>query len=163
MRHRLWASTAAALTALAFSAGTFAYAGPALKVHPDSFTVDGIVLGKAIDEAEMDGLRGGYLGVYFSVLFEGTWDDLGNYNANLTSGGNVGTGDPASLSSSLPAGTDVRIQANAGQFGNTRGIFQITQVPGDNNIVQSNMIININIVQVPGTSITDVMGLLPWN
>lgn len=127
-------------------------------VHPDRLEVNGKVIGKAIGETEMNSLRGGYMGFYFSVFFEGFWDTLGNYNANLTTGDTP----PGGISSSnLPPNTAVQIQASVGELGNARGIFQITQVPGSGNIVQNTLLVNIQIIQMLGNTIPN-LPTLPW-
>jgi hypothetical protein len=130
-----------------------------MKLNADTLEVNGEVLGYAVSEAEMDGKRGTFLGCYFSVLFEGYWDTLGNYNASLLTDMN-GTTSP-DLSASLPAGTQVNIQAAVSGIGDTRGVFQITQVPGSGNVVTSNLIINIQIIQVLGNSLQNLTSLLP--
>lgn len=125
------------------------------KLNSDSLEVNGEVLGEAVTEEEMDGKRGTYMGFYFSVFFEGAWDTLGNSTANLVTNTNAGT---SGLSSSLPAGTQVNIQATVSGISDTRGIFQITQVPGSGNVVTSNLIINIQIVQVLGNTLQNLNG-----
>jgi hypothetical protein len=106
----------------------------------------------------LDNIRGTYMGFNFSVLFEGFWDSLGNYNAVLVTGGNTPPGN--SIVPSLP-NAEVSIQASVGDFGNTRGIYYITQVPGSGNLVQSNLLINIQVIQVMGDTIPN-LPTLPW-
>ncbi|MBI5026962.1 MAG: C39 family peptidase, partial [Nitrospirae bacterium] len=103
-------------------------AGAFVGIYSDRLEVNGEVLGKAINEKEMNSLRGTYMGFNFSVLFEGWWDTLGNYNATLVTGGNTGTAGSIAKAS-LPEGTQVNIQASVGDLGGSKGIFQITQVP----------------------------------
>lgn len=133
--------------------------GAFIGVHQDRLEIEGEVLGKAIDVAEMDNIRGTYMGFYFSVLFEGFWDNLGNYDAVLITGGNTPPGNTTALN--LPPNTEVSIQASVGDFGDTRGIFFITQVPGSDNLVQSNLLINIQVIQVMGDTIPN-LPTLPW-
>lgn len=125
-----------------------------MKLNSDSLEVNGEILGEAVTEEEMDGKRGTFMGFYFSVLFEGFWDTLGNYNANLVTNTNGST--PPNLSSSLPSGTQVNIQASVSGIGETKGVFMITQVPGSGNVVTSNLIINIQIVQVLGNNLQNL-------
>lgn len=132
-----------------------------LEVGPERLETNGKILGDVISEAEMDHLRGGYMGFHLSVLFEGGWDTLGNANGALTTDA-TGPGNPAGANlPALPAGTAVNIQATVGEMAGARGIFQITQVPGSGNVVTSNMIINIQIVQVPEAVLSN-LPLLPW-
>ncbi len=132
---------------------TLAPAWASIKLSPDRFEVDGEVLGEAVSEAELDQSRGAYLGVNFSVLFEGFWDTLGNYNANLiTNTTGTSSSSLGAALNSLPPNTAVQIQATVGGFGPAKGIFQITQVPGSGNIVSSTLVINIQIIQVLGAN-----------
>ena len=128
-----------------------------MKLNSDTLEVNGEVLGEAVTEEEMDGKRGTYMGFYFSVLFEGYWDSLG-YNATLITDTNAST--PANISSAaIPPGTQVNIQASVSGIGDTKGIFMITQVPGSGNVVTSNLIINIQIVQVLGNTLQNLNSL----
>jgi len=93
-------------------------------------------------EESLQEIRGGYMGVYFQVVFTGFWDNLG-HNVSILEGDSNSefSADPvASLS-----GTNVRSIALIGGFNGANGIFQINQVPGSNNIIENNLIININI------------------
>jgi hypothetical protein len=128
-----------------------------MKLNSDSLEVNGEVLGEAVTEEEMDGKRGTFMGFYFSVLFEGFWDTLRNYNANLIT--NTNGNNTTNLSSSLPSGTQVNIQASVSGIGETKGVFMITQVPGSGNVVTSNLIINIQIVQVLGNTLQNLNSL----
>jgi len=93
-------------------------------------------------EESLQEMRGGYMGVYFQVIFTGYWDNLGHSVSILEGDSNSEfSADPvASLS-----GTNVRSIALIGGFNGANGIFQINQVPGSNNIIENNLIININI------------------
>ncbi len=133
-----------------------------IKLDPDRFEMDGEVLGESVSEAELDDSRGAYLGINFSVLFEGFWDSLGNYNANLITNSNAGTGTTrstgvASNIPNIPPNTAVKIEASVGGFGPAKGIFQVTQVPGTGNVVSNTMIINIQIIQVLGNTVQNIL------
>jgi hypothetical protein len=130
-----------------------------MRLGPEGLEVDGEVLGTAIEEKNMEDMRGGYLGVSFSVLFEGTWDTLGNYNASLITGGNVGPGSAGTTipPSSLPPNTAVKIEASIGSLGGGRGIFQITQVPGSGNVINNTLLVNIQIIQVLGNTVPTII------
>ena len=127
-----------------------------MKLNPQNLEVNGEILGEAVTEEEMDGKRGTFMGFYFSVLFEGFWDSLGNYQASLLTNTNANNAPPPDFTSALPPGTQVNIQASVSGIGNARGIFQITQVPGSGNIVTSNLIINIQVVQVLGNTLQNL-------
>jgi hypothetical protein len=129
-----------------------------MRLGPEGLEVDGEVLGTAIEEKNMKDMRGGYLGISFSVLFEGFWDTLGNYNASLITGGNVGPGSAGTTipPSSLPPNTAVKIEASIGSLGGGRGIFQITQVPGSGNVINNTLLVNIQIIQVLGNTIPTI-------
>jgi hypothetical protein len=127
-----------------------------MKLNSHNLEVNGEVLGEAVTEEEMDGKRGTFMGFYFSVLFEGYWDTLGNYQASLLTNTNASSAAPPDLTSTLPAGTQVNIQATVGGMGNSQGIFQITQVPGSGNIVTNNLIINIQVLQTLGNTLQNL-------
>lgn len=130
-----------------------------IKLGPDKLEIDGEVLGEAVTEQEMEGSRGKFLGVYFSVTFQGSWDSLGNYNATLLTNGNTGS-NGTTASNYLPPNTAVKIEASVGGLDGAKGIFQITQVPGSGNIVTSTLLINIQIIQVLGNTFQNLQGIL---
>jgi hypothetical protein len=129
-----------------------------MKISSDRLEVNGEVLGEAVTEEVMDQERGTYMGFYFSVLFEGFWDTLGNYNATLLTNTNAATD---ALMASLPEGTQVNISASVSGLGNNTGVFTIVQVPGSGNIVTTNLILNIQIVQVLGNTVQNLTSLFP--
>ena len=94
-------------------------------------------------EESLQEIRGGYMGVYFQVVFTGFWDNLG-HNVSILEGNSNSdfSSDPVvSLS-----GTNARSIALIGGFNGANGIFQINQVPGSNNFIENNLIINITII-----------------
>jgi len=129
-----------------------------MKIYSDRLEVNGQVLGEAVTPEVMDETRGTYMGFYFSVLFEGFWDTLGNYNATLLTNTNAATD---ALMASLPEGTEVNISASVSGLGNNTGVFTIVQVPGSGNIVTTNLILNIQIVQVLGNTVQNLTSLFP--
>lgn len=138
-----------------------------VEVRPDRLEIEGKMLGKAINETEMDEIRGGYMGFSFSVVFKGWWDSLGNagalFQSNGAVSGNSGTAGSASNSiptNNLPANTAVNIQATVGGMGAARGIFQITQVPGSNNLVNNTLNVNIQIIQLLGNSLANLPNIM---
>jgi len=130
-----------------------------MKLGPEGLEVDGEVLGTPIEEKNMEDMRGGYLGINFSVLFEGFWDTLGNFNANLITNGGTGSGSAGTTipPSSLPPNTAVKIEASIGDLGGGKGIFLITQVPGSGNIVNNTLLVNIQIIQVLGNTLPTML------
>lgn len=106
---------------------------------------------QALSESELDDMRGGYTGVYFTITFKGFWDTLGNMSATLDYSGNAPQGAIASSST----GDAVNVHASVGEdaFGNSRGIFLITQVPGNQNIVQAAIVIDLTILNIFDSSI----------
>lgn len=132
----------------------------AIRVGNDHLEIGGEVLGQAMSEEEMEGKRGAFLGVQFAVLFEGFWDTLGNSGSTLLSSTeNTGTGTTNTYTAP-PPGTAVKIEAYVGGFGTSRGIYQITQVPGSGNVVTSNLVVNIRVIQVLGDSLSSLSSLL---
>ena len=124
------------------------------EVFPDRIEEEGLVIARAVDEEELGEMRGGYMGISFSVLLEGYWDNLGNHILNTDM-----PDDPGPLPV-LPG--QVQIQAGIGGLYGARGIFQIVQVPGSNNVVNTNMIVNISVIQIMGQSLANISNLLPW-
>ena len=114
-----------------------------------------------VKKESLQEIRGGYMGVYFQVVFTGFWDNLGHSVSILE-------GDSNSDFSSDPvvslSGTNARSIALIGGFNGANGIFQINQVPGSNNIIENNLIININIFiteQITGSFIKEMMWGIP--
>lgn len=124
----------------------------AAEVFPDRIEDRGVVIAQAVSEDELRGMRGSYMGIYFSVLFEGYWDNMGNSFSDTT-------GDPEGVPS-VPG--QVQIQAGIGGLYGARGIFEIVQVPGSNNVVNTTLIVNISVVQITGQSLADISSLLPY-
>ncbi|MDF2954151.1 MAG: hypothetical protein OD816_001396 [Thermodesulfobacterium sp.] len=69
--------------------------------------------------------------------------------------------DPVASSS----GTDAKSLALIGGFNGANGIFQINQVPGSNNIIENNLIINITVItdQQITNSLSEMLGNVPLN
>ncbi len=103
---------------------------------------------KLVKNESLQEIRGGYKGVYFQVIFTGYWDDLGR-NVSIEGGNdfigmenNQDTSDFSKNAVSSSSGVKVKSFAIIGNFNGANGIFQINQVPGSNNIVKNNLIIN---------------------
>ena len=109
-------------------------------------------------DGEMADLRGGIGGLAFSVFFSGGFDHLGNAQGQL----NVGTnGLEVPAPEFNVSDGQVNIRTEIGNFQGASGIFQIAQVPGNYNIVNNNLFIQIAVFD--GANLADVFGggLLP--
>jgi hypothetical protein len=84
-------------------------------------------------ERAMNTARGGFGGVAFSLVFEGS----------LAQGGNTGLPPGVELTQ-----TDNRVQLTGalGSFAGANGLFQLTSITGDNNIINNNLTLNVAIV-----------------
>ena len=108
-----------------------------------------------VKEESLQEIRGGYMGVYFQVIFTGYWDNLGHSVSILEGDSNSNfSADPVVSVS----GTNVRSIALIGGFNGANGIFQINQVPGSNNIIENNLIINITIIIDQQITLSDLLG-----
>jgi hypothetical protein len=139
---------------------------------------------EAIDEGELDELRGGFLGFYFSVYFsgfvgsDGVMDGSLDVNANFGSesgnlffetdpenpgtepvveGGAVG-GGPVAIATDSATGEAFRVQAVVGDnaFNGAAGTFLITQVPGNNNAIGTGLTLNLAILQATDQNLATV-------
>lgn len=140
---------------------------------------------EAIDDAELNALRGGFLGFYFSVFFSAVADTEGTVDGTLQVDANFGTesgtlsfdGDPAA--SGTPAveggtlggpavtvadqvtGEVFRIQSVIGDaFNGAQGAFQISQTPGNGNSIGQTMILNLAILEATDTNLSAIQGRL---
>ncbi len=100
---------------------------------------------KPLTESEMSELRGGFRGIAFSafVTVENLQNDLtGTINASA---------EPPIITTS---NDQVNIQTVIGNFvgAGARGIFQIAQVPGDFNIVNNNLFVQIFVGDLDATA-----------
>jgi hypothetical protein len=99
---------------------------------------------KAMSNGEMSKERGGFDGVAFGVYFTGVLNQP--------------------VSSSLPPGvtvsttpSQIQIVGGLGSFGNAAGIFQFTNIIGNMNVVNNNIIVNIAVQpQSPTNSVSTV-------
>ena len=111
---------------------------------------------KPLSNSEMSELRGGISGIAFSVFFTGFVDSLGNQVGTLETD-TTGTLDPTLTTT--PTG-DVRISTTIGDFHGATGIFQIAQVPGNFNVVNNNLFIQVAIINGPEVpSLQSLFGL----
>ena len=142
----------AVLTAVLLAANLFTAFTPTLMAA-------GLDLEKTckLSNSELDAVRGRYAGFYFSFDFSGYWDTAGNASATLDHGGNVGDIVVGGTAPNVPSGSDltlnagervVRIQAMVGSLNETRGVIQISQVPGSNNVVTTVMNLQLTVINV---------------
>ena len=116
--------------------------------------------GMPLTDAELADLRGGFNSLAFNVAFSGYIDKLGNASGNLTVGQNgaIVPGVPPAVNVS---DGQVRISTTIGNFEGASGIFQIAQVPGNFNVVNNNLyvqIATINLIE-PGTQLPNFASL----
>ena len=107
----------------------------------------------SVRDDELKGLRGGFAGLAFSVFFNGTVDSLGNQNGTLDVNTNVGAPAPTVTTTD----TQVQIQTVIGNFQGASGIFQIAEVPGNFNVVNNNLFVQLAIFEV--TNAADIPAL----
>jgi len=122
------------------------------------------MVGIRLTDPELDAIRGGYGGMYFSAYFSVFWDTLDNQVASglvTTGGGSIDTFPTAQQIADLQ-GHGVSVTAAMGGLGNAKGAFHIVQVPGSYNIVNSNFIIQLTMIQVSQTALPKLKPLLPW-
>jgi len=151
----------------------------------EAFTGIPAAAAEPIDEEEMDDLRGGFLGFYFSVFFSAVADTEGSVDGTLEVNANFGTesgtlsfdGDPST--SGTPAaeggtlggpavtvadqvtGEVFRVQSVIGDaFNGAQGAFQITQSPGNGNDIGQTMILNLAILEATESNLSAVQGRL---
>ena len=98
----------------------------------------------ALPDDQISEVRGGVGGLDFSMFFSGHVDSLGQAEGQLLAGSNgVAIPEPTFGISD----GQVNIQTHIGEFQGASGIFQIAQVPGNFNVVNQNMFIQINLVE----------------
>lgn len=125
-----------------------------------------------ISDRELDEIRGGYSGFYFSLDFSGSWDhisqtgssggqltyhtDQGDFTVsvnNAPSANGGGTTLPVSAQQSLNNGDkEVRMTAFVGDISQSTGAIQICQVPGSNNVVTTIMNMQFTVINVSDPS-----------
>jgi len=102
-----------------------------------------------MSERELQGIRGGYFGVAFSLVFGGLIDDRSNVAGAITN--DTGTVLEPPLEFSVKNGK-TSVTTALGDFNGARGIFQINQVPGNFSVVHNNLSIQITLVTVQSSA-----------
>lgn len=112
---------------------------------------------QCLSDDELSDIRGRYAGAYFSYDFSGYWDSLGNADAKLDYAGNLGDIVVGGPPPDLPSGSNlmlnngdqqIKVQAMVGNIEGTQGIIQISQVPGNNNVVTTVMNVQLTVINV---------------
>ena len=128
-------------------------------------------LGPALVDDELDEMRGGYSGFFFGVNFSGYWDTVGDVSGALVYGGNAPGISPVlhdvTIANDTPGqgvpDNGAVVQAYVGNFRGASGIFQISQSPGSNNIIQNNLTVQITLIHVATESaLPSLMEHLLW-
>jgi hypothetical protein len=110
-----------------------------------------------LSDYELSHIRGKYSGLYFSFDFSGYWDTVGSSSATLDYGGNLGDVVVGGIPPDITSGSDVtlnsgdravQIQAMVGNISGTQGMIQISQVPGNNNVVTTVMNVQLTVINV---------------
>jgi len=137
-----------ALTLSAIVGASPAFAGESGTLHlkPQGAWV------QAVPDRELGEMRGGFFNLAFSAVLTAF---IENGSGNLASAVNVQVGD----SPTLPTPSDftnqngeVRIASFIGSMSNVNGIINVVQVPGSNNNVFTQLVLNIAIVNVGSQS-----------
>jgi hypothetical protein len=177
--------------ALALAFGTRAGAEDLLGEEFEAFTGIPSAAAEPLEEAELDGLRGRYLKVFFSVELAGVFESAGVLDARLdvnvgfqpvqggeaqtgslsfpNSGAPPGTAGPAALPGTTEAtvtdpvtGEAFRVAAivDNGSFNNSNVVAQISQIPGNGNVVQQALVIRLAVIDVQESDLPSVEGRL---
>jgi hypothetical protein len=101
-----------------------------------------------LTDDELSELRGGFNGLAFNVAFSGFIDKVGTGSGSLAVGPNgaIVPGTPPDVS---VKNGEVAISTHIGNFQGANGIFQIAQVPGNFNVVNNNLYVQIAMINLP--------------
>jgi len=117
-----------------------------------------------LSDADLEGIRGGFFGVAFSIFFQGFFDNLGNAagTLNFSAVAPVNNGASSPPAPVVGVGNEqVRLFAGVGNLNGVSGILQINQVPGSNNVVHNNLFVQIAIINVQNNaSLSNLSSLL---
>lgn len=95
--------------------------------------------------ADMAGQRGGFDGIAFGIFLSGSLSQP------------TTTTLPAGLSVSTLSPSQVQIVGGIGNLAGANGIFQITNIVGDMNVVNNNIIINVSMQPTSPTNTTSMI------
>lgn len=108
-----------------------------------------------ISDRELAQMRGGFNGMAFNVFFSGFLEHsqgqqtAGNFTV-IPRNGNAVPSNPVPTPSFGIQNGQVSVSSSIGNFGGANGIFQIAQVPGNNNIVNNNLFVKIDVFNGTG-------------
>jgi len=115
-----------------------------------------------LPDEQLSDLRGGFNGLAFRVIFEGFANSNGDRNFNLQVNSNT---EPSSnggqVTTTSQGDGEAKIIASVGGFGAARGVFQLAQVPGNNNVITNNLFIQLVLLNTGGTEVlrlSDIFG-----
>jgi len=117
---------------------------------------------QALADTDLEEIRGKFMGFYFSMNYSMYWDTSGNQfgMADAASGTNTNLvrapGD-SSVQLNNPLGTSTAV---IGDFQGGSGIFQINQVPGNNNLVNNSLVLDIAIFTLQESQIGQMQNVL---
>lgn len=103
----------------------------------------------AIEDGKLDKMRGGFSGIAFNVIFSAFVE-----NGVLTGGGTTTTGGTGGLppTTTTIANGQVTIQSFVGSLSNVSGVFNIVQTTGNFNVVNTNLTVQIAILNILNSS-----------
>lgn len=114
------------------------------------------LLGAPLSDEALGGVRGGFMGLAFSVFFTGF---VANPGGDIAGDLTVSTSSPDTANGLTTANfgqgdsAQVRIATISGTaFGGSSGLFHIVQVPGSNNHVVSTVNVEVVLVNVPSAA-----------
>jgi hypothetical protein len=124
--------------------------GGTMDLMPDSRHV------AAIEDEKLDSMRGGFAGIAFNVIFSAFVE-----NGTLTGGGTSstttgGTGGLPPVNTTIANG-QVTVQSFVGSLSNVSGVFNIVQTTGSYNVVNTNLTVQIAILNVLNSANTPTL------
>ena len=104
-----------------------------------------------MSDRELQGIRGGFFGLAFSLVFEGFIDAQSSVAGAVAK---APGGEPVPVPSLDFNVTDGQNSARTvvGNFNGASGIFQVNQVPGSFSVVHNNLFIQITLVTVQNSA-----------
>lgn len=99
---------------------------------------------EAIPEKKLGNVRGGFRGLAFSAFMTAFVE---NQNGNLSGSTGGTTPGPSTVNTDVQNG-QVSISAAVGFTGNLSGVFNVVQVPGSYNVVNSTLSVQVAVINV---------------
>jgi hypothetical protein len=129
--HTLWGAAAIAVSVTLLSAA------PASANDLLSQAFGGSAAFEPVADEALADMRGGYRGIAFNLLVNGSLNNLGNVETDIPEGVDVQNIDPSNVTLSIGLAT----------LPNANGFLQFAEVNGNNNIVNNTMTLNVVIVE----------------